>query len=272
MQPWFKQCTRAFITPETSCTCCSLFNTCCLWQLLLPWGHNYSLTNHLQPQTLPMHLYWNVTPVPITIGIWQVNSQRVMLVGLHQLISTIGCLNVNKLKSKTTFSILSNLNKLRLHMTLYYIVPILTIYWSSTISFMKLPDRSYSKKSEQSLKLSLYCIQKSKLIQIFLYLLSIPIKSWFCTRGKLWSSLMAEEFSLWTTHQTIVTVLQRAHHSGFVAFFGFLLTACIFLRLLQFLFVHSELNGVGGWFSSQVVHSRFKTLWREADILFIHQL
>lgn len=151
MQPWLKQCTRAFITPETSRTCCSLFNTCCFWQLLLPWGHNYSLTNHLQPQTLPMHLYWNVTPVPITIGIWQVNSQRVMLVGLHQLtISTIRCLNINKLKSKMTFSILLNLNKLhvpfqklRLHMTLYYFVPVSTIYWPSTISFMKLPERSF---------------------------------------------------------------------------------------------------------------------------------
>lgn len=81
------------------------------------------------------------------------------------------------------------------------------------------------------------------------------------------NGLRQQELGSWTAHQTVITVLQWTHHGSFVAFFGFLLVAC--LRLLQFFFVESELDGVGSRFSSQVVHSCFKTLWRAADVPFM---
>lgn len=73
---------------------------------------------------------------------------------------------------------------------------------------------------------------------------------------------------LGSAHQTLVSVLQGAHHGCLVALFGGSVASVGDgrLALLQLLLVEGELDGVGSRLSSQVVHARLQALQRRGSI------
>lgn len=71
---------------------------------------------------------------------------------------------------------------------------------------------------------------------------------------------MSGDGLLGSTHEALVSVLQRTNHGCSVSLFGLLLGCFCLLRLLQLLLVQGELDGVSSRLRPQVVHPRLQAL------------